>query len=155
MKKIALIILTMITLPTYATTMCAANDTVAVVLDPSISGINYGYNSNDGSWVQVYSYGRVSGISACLSSTHGQVSCQGAVAHLYDTDNNGKTKLVTGSEFYGTYCWCRITHPVKSLWTYRSPRGNTCAATCAEDCAKTITAGYKGFREAMYRTISN
>ena len=36
------------TIPTYATTMCAENDTVAIVLDPTISG-NRGFNA-EGRW---------------------------------------------------------------------------------------------------------
>ena len=41
MKRIIMMLIMMITIPTYATTMCAANDTVAVVLDPSLSGTNH------------------------------------------------------------------------------------------------------------------
>ena len=44
MKKLILIMATLLTLPSYATTMCAANDTVAVVLDPTVRITNYGSN---------------------------------------------------------------------------------------------------------------
>ena len=49
MKKIALILMLITTIPTYATTMCAQNDTVVVVLDPTLSG-DRGYNLSNGNW---------------------------------------------------------------------------------------------------------
>ena len=136
MKKICIfLVLITMAIPVHATTMCAANDTVAIVLDPSLSITNYNKNVTMGTWWAWNTQGTVYGISACLNSTHGK-SRGGTVARLTDTDNNGNTNLVTGSETYGRYCWCRLTHPVSSLWAFNRDRNSAadCAANCANRC---------------------
>ena len=138
MKKILLIIAGLIiTAPSYATTMCTINDSVGVVLDPNIAITNYTYDNTMGTWRAWSSSWTVHGISACLNSNRGK-SMGGTVAHLHDTDNNGDDHLVTGSEKYGRYCWCRLTHPVSSLWAFSSDYGS--ASDCASDCS-----GYCGY----------
>ena len=64
MKKILLILMMMLAMPVYATTMCAINDTTAVILDPSIVATNYGYDTNLGTWWAQFSFGRVNGIAS-------------------------------------------------------------------------------------------
>ena len=133
MKKICIfLVLITMAIPVHATTMCAANDTVAIVLDPSLSITSYNKNATMRTWWAWNAQGTVYGISACLNSTQGK-SRGGTVARLTDTDNNGNTNLVTGSETYGRYCWCRLTHPVSSLWAFNLGHGS--AASCASDCA--------------------
>ena len=143
MKKIALILILITTIPTYATTMCTANDTVAVVIDPSINLSGWTFDAKSGTWSVWSSYGTIRGISACLNTKPG-----GTVAHLYDTDNNGNNHLVTGSEKYGHYCWCRFSHPVSSLWVFRYSdigSGSPCTSYCARSCALTLTGDYTLF----------
>ena len=67
MKKIVTIILTIITIPTYATTMCVKNDNVAVILDPSIKKINQDTDKTMSIWYTYFPYGIISGISACIN----------------------------------------------------------------------------------------
>ena len=105
------------TIPTYATTMCAINDTVAVVLDPSIGLTNRSSNNTTGTWWVWGPYGTVYGIGAILNDNKGFAYIR-TVKHLHDTDNDGNDHLVTGGEKYGRYCWCRLTHPVSSLWAF-------------------------------------
>ena len=140
MKRIIIMmIMAIITIPTHATTMCAAQDTVAVVLDPSISITNYSYNATMGTWWAWSTYGTVYGISACLNSNHGK-SMGGTVAGLTDTNNEGETNTVVGSEKYGRYCWCRLTHPVSSLWAFNSAYGSAsdCASLCTYYCGNHV-----------------
>jgi hypothetical protein len=132
MKKILLILMMMLAMPVYATTMCAVNDSVAVVLDPTIGGNNYSYDATLGTWWASFSYGTIRGISACLNSNKGK-SMGGYVSQLTDVDNNGDTNLVVGSEKYGRYCWCKMTHPAASLWVFIYDRGSP--ASCASNCA--------------------
>ena len=134
----------MITIPTYATTMCTANDMVAVVLDPTVA---WRLNANDstGVWYAISSYGTIHGISACLNKGG---SKQGE-PHLKDTNNN-ETKLVTGSERYGGYCWCRTIHPVLSLWTYCKYRSG--CGSCASQC---VSDGMMGYMLGTALTDSN
>ena len=137
MKRFLLIIAGLIiTAPSYATTMCTINDSVGVVLDPSIGIKNYSYNQTMGTWWVWSNSWTVYGISACLNSSKGKVT-GGTVPHLHDTDNDGNDHLVTGSEKYGRYCWCRLTHPVSSLWTFNGDQGSVsgCASQCAFSCA--------------------
>jgi len=134
MKKLITIIMLTITIPSYATTMCAANDAVAVVLDPTIGGSGTG-DSNTGTWRANFSYGYISGISACLNINKGKTK-GGWVENLTYTNNNGETKTVVGSERYGRYCWCKATHPISSRWVYASDRGSVsgCSSNCGGGC---------------------
>lgn len=154
MRKIALVILTTITLPTYATTMCAANDTVAVVLDPTISPVSGGSNTSQGTWWFQFPYGRVSGISACIDSSHGLSRGQ-TIEKLQDA-HDGVAHLVTGSEKYGYICWCKIIHPVASFWVLDGGRGTECATYCTTACIEYFGDSRGGvFRHALYGTIKN
>ena len=136
MKKIALILMLITTIPTYAgTTMCTINDSVGVVLDPSIAIKNYSSNATMGTWWAWSDSWTVYGVSACLNSNRGK-SMGGTVPHLHDTDNDGNDHLVTGGEKYGQYCWCRLTHPVSSLWAFNGDYGSAseCASICTSRC---------------------
>ena len=154
MKKIALIILTMITIPIYATTMCTKNDTVAIVLDPSAMFVNaeMSYNTSTFTWSIWNEYGTIHGIAACLNSDHG-LKQGGTAAHLRDINNDGEEVMVKGGERYGHYCWCRMTHPVSSLWVLYGYRGTNCG-NCDYICAnnvKQISNIYNG----IFASISN
>ena len=123
------------TIPIYATTMCTINDSVGVVLDPSIAIKNYSYNATMGTWWAWSDSWTVYGVGACLNSNKGK-GMGGTVPHLHDTDNDGNDHLVTGSEKYGRYCWCRLTHPVSSLWAFYNDFGSAsrCASLCTDYC---------------------
>ena len=151
MKKIALILMLITTIPTYATTMCAANDTVAVVLDPNITIKGYSRDESGMWWLWSDSW-TVYGVSACLNKSTG-----GMVTHLQDTDDDGNDHLVTGSERYGRYCWCRLTHPVSSLWIFANHNGGSasgCVATCADRCGYNVRNNVT-LRAGLLGSISN
>ena len=150
MKKIALIILTMITIPTYAgTTMCTINDSVGVILDPNIAMKSYSYNATMGTWWAWSDSWTVYGVRACLNSGTG-----GTVPLLHDTDNDGNDHLVTGSEKYGRYCWCRLTHPVSSLWVFNYAYGSAsdCASYCTRDCGRNVQ-GNVALRVGLFGSV--
>ena len=155
MKKIALIILTMITIPTHATTMCAVNDSVGVILDPSITIKSYSKDANMGTWLAWSDSWTVYGVSACLNSNRGK-GMGGTVPHLHDTDNDGNDHLVTGGEKYGQYCWCRLTHPAYSLWTFNLDYGSmyNCASYCVDTCGNHFYSR-PVLRDALFNSISN
>ena len=150
-KIIFITILTIISVPSYAgIKMCSANDTVTVVLDPSIS---LNYNGNSGysavsAWRWKFSYGTVRGRSACLSDTKG-LGGTGAVYTGVLRDND---KLVVGGEQNGGKCFCRITHPVASKWIYASDYGTSvtsCASRCAGACAN-----YYTYRDILFNSAN-
>ena len=123
----------MITIPTYAgTTMCAANDTVAVVLDPSINSTRAGRDPTIGTWWVAHPYGTISGIAASINR---QANNYEVISKLTDTDNEGNAKIITGGEKYGKQCWCRMTHPAQSKWIYNhaaTQNNRECLSGCAE-----------------------
>ena len=129
MKKIALIILTMITIPTYATTMCTTNDTVAIVLDPSEPIKGNTWDTVTRTWSAWSSYGTIRGISACTNKDGGY---RGKTVKLLKDTNNNIEKNINGGEEYGSYCWCRMNHPVVSQWVYNMKYSSV--AECATAC---------------------
>ena len=136
MKKILIVICMIMPMGVWGATMCATNDTVSVVLDPSVSGNNYGYSQAYSTWWASFPYGRISGISACLSSNYGK-SMGGYVSQLTDTDiNTGDTVRVVGGEENGLHCWCKMTHPAVSLWVFNYSGGSLsdCVSGCARSC---------------------
>ena len=155
MRKIALILMLITTIPTYATTMCAVNDGVGVVLDPSITIKGYSSNNTMGTWWILSDSWTVYGISACLNSNKGK-GLGGTVPHLHDTDNDGNDHLVTGGEKYGQYCWCRLTHPVSSIWGFSIDRGSasSCASNCAGTCGHYVPYS-DALREGLFGSVAN
>ena len=121
MKKMFVILsLIAFAMPSYASTMCVANDMVAVVLDPSIDGTNYTYDAANMLWTTNFDYGNVSGDALC-STTSGSYATVGT-----PNESGG-----------GQYCWCRTQHPVASLWVFFYGNGSSdnCANYCAYNCA--------------------
>ena len=113
-------------IPAVAVSVCAKDSVVTVVLDPSIDGASYTYNNSTRTWKTVFSYGNVSGISTCVS-----IAPTGSQNITKTTD--GTPLLATGGETAGRYCWCKMTHPMSSLWAFHYAHGD--AATCASYCA--------------------
>ena len=134
MKKVCALIMMMVTIPVMSATMCSKNDAITIMLDPSINGNGRDYNKDYSTWWTSFSYGTISGISACLSSNYGKLR-GGYVSDLHD-DN----KLVVGGEKNGQYCWCRMTHPALSLWAYYYDTGSmtACGTDCANNCGRGI-----------------
>lgn len=96
-----------------ATTMCATDDTLAIVLDPLINGTAASHNTDLFEWSATFSYGTVWGIATCVDTS---VAPNTAVEEL--RDSNGE--IVTGGERTGRYCWCQLSHPAKSRWVFRN-----------------------------------
>ena len=148
-----MIIAIIMAIPTVApsATMCSKNDTITIMLDPSIgdsSNSTYGYSTAQSTWWTAFPYGTVRGISACLSSKYGQ-SLGGAVADLHD--NNA---LVVGGETNGEHCWCKMTHPAASLWVFRNTfsSASDCASSCAYRCGYDVQA-YSAMRSGLFGSV--
>ena len=134
MKKtyiISAIIGLMIALPALAVSVCTKDSIVSVVLDPDVGGNSYTYNNATGVWKTVFSYGNVSGISTCSASKP-----SGGMGAIRTTD--GEYLDAQGGVVSGQYCWCKMTHPMSSLWAFRDDRGS--ASSCASGC--TYYCGY-------------
>ena len=155
MKKYFLIIPILLTIPAYASIMCAKNDSVVVILDPSITPDSQGFDST-GIWWANASYGHIRGIQASLSSNYNK-SVGNYIEHLTDTNSEGITKTVVGGEENGNHCWCKLTHPVSSAWVYSGQRqGYINGGTCQGLCAYTFRQSYyEYFRGGLFGSISN
>jgi len=148
MKKVMMIIALMIPMVAQSATMCSKNDTITIMLDPSIGGTNYSYNTAQSTWWTWFPYGTVRGISACLSSAYGK-SRGGYVADLHD--NN---ELVVGGETNGEHCWCKMTHPAASLWVFARTYGSAsdCARNCAYDCGYSVR-NHSDMRSGLFGSV--
>ena len=126
-KVIYLLIGVLLSMPAGATTMCALEDTTAVILDPSISGTGYKSDVNTFTWNTTFPYGTIYGVAACLSVNGGS---QGTINPDLDA---------SGGEKEGGYCWCKMTHPASSRWVFvYSYSASECASKCAPYCSSTV-----------------
>ncbi len=150
MKKIMMAgLIAMFCASAGATTMCATDDTLAIVLDPVISGISNTYNSDLFEWSATFSYGTVWGIATCVD-TSGQMNS--SVEEL--RDSNGE--IATGGERTGKYCWCKMTHPAVSRWVFRITAASVagCGSHCAANCGFLVRAE-SGFRVGVFGSVGN
>ena len=102
MKKliITLSLLNIFCAPANATSMCVEDDTVVVVLDPTI-GYTGGLKNP-----LTFSYGKIFYTTAKVSKNYGNV-----VNELVD---NGV--VIVGGENYGSNEYIRLIHPLVSRW---------------------------------------
>ena len=140
----------MLAYPSFATTMCAVNDSVAIVLDPQINASgNHAFNAITMTWNVPFPYGPIYGIAACVDK--GGTTNQ-ATTHLTATDGT----VVTGSfDTTGQYCWCKITHPVSSRWVFnvRTGSASACASNCALYCGSYVRSN-AALRGGLFGSIA-
>ena len=142
MKKIVLILCLFMTIPVMATEMCARNDTIVIPLDSNVGGTSNGNNAAEATWWAIFSYGRIYGLSTCLSAAEG-----GKPSGSMGVYTNDKGQMLpqdealagrTGQDADGNdrgYCWCKMTHPAYSRWVFRrSHSASACASLCALYC---------------------
>ena len=132
-----------------ATTMCATDDTLAIVLDPVINGTAHSYNSDLFEWSATFSYGTVWGIATCVDTSG---TSNTAVEEL--RDSNGE--IATGGERTGKYCWCQLSHPAKSRWVYQSGHSSVadCGWSCAANCGNDVRRS-SAFRACVFGSLGN
>ncbi|MBR3148269.1 MAG: hypothetical protein IKF41_02905 [Alphaproteobacteria bacterium] len=142
MKKLIIIIAMILPMALPAATMCSKNDTITIVLDPSIDGVSSYYDNPNATWHVIFPYGTIHGRSACLNTNQSS-----GTADLHD---NGE--LVVGGETNGQYCWCRMTHPALSAWVYGYSRGHvsTCSNSCAQFCASNYVQTLPRMRSGLF-----
>lgn len=130
MKGVLYVLGALLTVPAFATTMCAQDDVVAIVLDPDVPGTGFTNNANLYEWSTVFPYGTVWGIATCLD-----VKGTGSVAAGADF-RAGDGELVVGGERKGEHCWCQMTHPAVSRWVFQGTFDSVgaCGSNCAIYC---------------------
>ena len=132
-----------------ATTMCATDDTLAIVLDPVINGTANSHNTDLFEWSATFSYGTVWGIATCVDTSGAQNT---AVEEL--RDSNGE--IATGGERTGRYCWCQLSHPAKSRWVFPYAYSSVadCRSYCAFNCGHSVRY-YSAFRAGLFGSLGN
>ena len=138
----------MFAVPAVAVSVCAKDSVVTVVLDPSIGTSSYTYNNSTGTWKMVFSYGNVSGISTCVSTAP-----NGSMGATQTTD--GTPLVATGGEAVGGYCWCKMTHPMSSLWAFSFDRVyvSDCTSLCSRDCS-VYASRYADMRSGLFGSVA-
>lgn len=132
MKKIlVLCIFVLMSMHANASTLCAADNTIPIVLNPEIGRTSYKYNDAPGEFSITFPYGTIYGVGTCVSTKPNNGNDLRKT--LVDTTTG---KVVTGREELGQYCWCQITHPVKTYWmpSYNHSETLSCVSGCASDC---------------------
>ena len=140
-RVIYLLIAGLLSLPAVATTMCALEDTTAVILDPSIVGTGRGKYDEKFTWSVTFKYGTIYGVAACLSVNGGN---QGTINPDLDAG---------GSEQEGKYCWCKMTHPASSRWMFGSSySASNCMSECIVNCGVLVRDSF-AIRSVLFGSI--
>ena len=135
MKRIFVFLsLVMFGMPLYASTMCVANDMVAIVLDPSINGTNYSSDRANMLWTTMFDYGNLSGDALCSTTP-------GSYAKVGTPNESGG----------GEYCWCRMQHPVASVWVRVT--ADACETSCAFYCSFNVQQ-YAEVRAGLFGSVA-
>ena len=149
MKRMMVILgFILIAVPAVAVSVCVKDSVVTVVLDPSIGGNSYTHNNSTGTWKTVFSYGNVSGISTCVATAP-----SGSMGTVKTAD--GTHLSASGGQTSGQYCWCKMTHPMSSLWAFRADRGSAsdCASSCTDYCGNRVQ-GNAALRGGLFGSVA-
>ena len=149
MKRIIIFtMMILIAVPAVAVSVCAKDSVVTVVLDPSIGGNSYTHNNSTGTWKTVFSYGNVSGISTCVATAP-----SGSRGTVKTAD--GTHLSASGGQTSGQYCWCKMTHPMSSLWAVRGDYGSAsyCASHCTDACGDNVRA-HADLRGGLFGSVA-
>ena len=115
----------------------------------SVSENNTLYKVDDAAWTWsiTFSYGTISGTSACLETGNGQST------GVYIDNLQEKGQPVIGKETNGKYCWCKLTNPSESAWVFNIARSSAadCASICARACGNNIKND-ANLRKGLYQS---
>ena len=159
-KVIYLLVGVLLSLPSVATEMCARNDTIVIPLDSNVGGSSAGYSAAEATWWAIFNYGRIYGVSTCLSAAEG-----GKPSGSMGVITNDKGQMLpddealagrTGKDADGNargYCWCKMTHPASSRWVFvHSGSASFCASYCTNYCGNYASNG-ADLRSALFRSV--
>ena len=163
MKNLFFILFTFLPIVATAQTMCVRDNSLVISLDGNINTSSKGSSNDEESiWWVDFPYGRIYGEGTILSETEGLG--QTTSGKYYGTDEYANTLItaepgLSGLDANGnerTYCWCRMTHPATSAWTFKEKNSQSCATNCAAACGReAYTNHYMGpsFRVGLFKTI--
>jgi hypothetical protein len=156
MKRLFMIFVCCFPLFTFAQTMCVRDRSLVISLDSSMRSTGGGANAAESIWFADYPYGRIFGESTCLSESEGLG--QTSMGGIYGTGAHANTLInaepgLSGVDADGNerkYCWCRITHPVKSAWVLN---GADCTYCFAHSCPNSLRLSYPDFHKGIFGSV--
>ena len=116
--------------------MCVRDSAMVVSLDPAVGGSSNKKNASEMTWSVTFSYGTIYGEATCLSDADGMPSKSAMGVYT-----NSKGEMLPNDDTFvqrkdGKHCWCRMTHPALSRWTYLNSTYQTdCVIDCTGHCA--------------------
>ena len=143
-----------------AQTMCVRDYTLVISLDKTKPMQNYKINSEENIWWIDTEYGRLYGEGTCLSLDEGlgRTSSMGAYHGVEDYENTLITAEpgLSGVDANGNerlYCWCRLTHPAQSAWTFATTYTvDKCFSQCAHYCGH-FTFHHQEMRSGIFGAV--
>lgn len=137
--------------PVVASTICAEDDVIAIVLDPTIAGTAYTADVALMEWGATFPYGSVWGVGACVDVAG---TATGQIAPENFTDSNGEP--VVGGEVTERHCWCQMRHPARSRWVFRRTNSSidACRSLCAGYCGDNVRND-AATRSGMFGSVGN
>lgn len=149
MKKLMILIFILLPLHAFATDICARDDTMVLILDKKAPTTGQTFSSTSWTWTISHSFGTIAGETSCLSITEGLGRTTGK-GEFYGTNDYSTTFITASPGMHGTdsdgneriHCWCRITHPLISHWTYSSSYKN--ATDCKNNCPGARSCPWNG-----------
>jgi hypothetical protein len=93
----------------------------------------------------VFSYGNISGISTCVPDAP-----SGTMGSITTKETGGYLDAVGGATT-GGYCWCKMTHPMSSLWAFSYNHAS--AAHCATYCTCSVQA-HAALRSGLFGSVA-
>ena len=142
--------------PSFAVDACVEDDTVAIVLDPSASWNAASLSEANCTWGVSLGNTTIKGICARLSGdtanhpfgyTETQLIDNGTIVigNERNVDSDGKSA-----------CWCKITYPVVSAWSYTyyyTDVPNACAWICRHYMSDSAASNIQ-WRRKLFNTIN-
>ena len=113
--------------------MCIKDDVVMVILDPVVAGSSLSSNATGKTWSTSFNYGVISGIGGC-----------GAAPSPVSAGTPAPDQSVLSPTSTGTYCYCKMLHPMPSQWVYSGYNSN----------ASTLTTALRIAPRAVRRTLA-
>ena len=168
MKKIIICLFCLIAFNAHATEMCARRDVTVIPLDATVldGAGNQQCDNIEWIWWGNPSYGKIYGTATCLSlhevreivGDSNLASVPGDM--VLPTDDyelmgrygyyNGDTSIPENER---KYCFCKLTHPMSSRWTYNNVRGDfqTCIDFCSDFCGRALNN--MNYQRRMFNSI--
>ena len=157
MKKYILAFLILFTpCVTHAITMCARNDTlVGSIRETATGDITGGSSNSEPLWRIIFPWGTIFGESTFLSEAEGgKATATGDIVNVDGKMIPMDTQAgLVGNDVNGNpreYCWCRMTHPVSSVWIFVF---DGTRSACQYQCFYHIRYNLNSAQKKLYRSV--